>query len=95
MSDAKLGPHVKRLLSYKMAKDAIPDGGGFADGVKFLSSKESIVAGFQSATEWIKAALLAVRQAGEPNPWKDATDEEIAAHIIERLEKRVGGAQTR
>jgi hypothetical protein len=83
-----LGPNVKRLISIKMAKDAIPDGGGFADGVKFLSSKESIVAGVRAATEWVKAALIAVRQATEPNPWKSASDEEIAGHIIERIEAR-------
>lgn len=86
-----LGPKIKRLISVKMAKDAIPDGGGFADGVKFLSNKESIVAGARIATEWAKAALDAVRQAAEPNPWKMASDEDIAAHILERIEKKRKG----
>lgn len=34
-----------KLMVYKMSHDAIPEGGGLADGIKFLSSKESITAG--------------------------------------------------
>ena len=41
----KLGPNAKRLLAHKMSVDAIPAGGGLADGIKFLSSKESIISG--------------------------------------------------
>lgn len=83
-----IGPNVKKLWAMKMAKDAIPDGGGLADGLKFLSSRESIAAGAKAATEWVKGAIAVVRLAAEPNPWKNATDEEIAGELLKRTEER-------
>lgn len=82
------GPNVNKLIASKMSRDAIPPGGGFADGIKFLSSKQAIVAGAKRATEWVDAAIRAVREAAEPNPWKNATDEEIAAEILRGIEAR-------
>jgi hypothetical protein len=83
-----LGPNAKKLIAHKMSVDAIPSGGGFADGVKFLSSKESILTGVRNATRWVAEAIDAVRQASEPNPWKASTDEEIAGEILRRVEAR-------
>lgn len=85
-----LTPNLKRLICLKMSRDAIPDGGGLADGVKFLSSKESIAGGWKKAVEWVDAAILAVRNAAEPNQFKNATDEEIAAVIVEKIERKRG-----
>ena len=85
-----LGPNVRKLWAIKMATDAIPANGGLVDGLKFLSSKESIASGAKAASEWTQAALLAVRQAAEPNPWKNATDEEIAAEILRKIEQKKG-----
>lgn len=82
------GPNVKRLWSIKMAKDAIPDGGGFEDGLKFFSSKESIAAGAKAASEWCKLVIESVRRATLPNPWKDATDEEIAGELLRRIDAK-------
>ena len=83
-----IGPNVKRLLFVKMAKDAIPDGGGLDAGIRFLSSKESISAGFKSAREWTEQAIQLVRTAAEPYPWKHASDVDIAGEILQRLDKR-------
>jgi hypothetical protein len=83
-----IGPNVKRLLFTKMAKDAIPDGGGLAAGVNFLSKKENISAGFKAARKWTEQVIQLVRTAAEPNPWKDASDEEIAGEVLRRLEER-------
>jgi hypothetical protein len=83
-----IGPNVRKLWATKMAKDAIPAGEGLNAGLRFLSSRESIAAGARAATEWTKAALEAIRQAGEPNPWKDASDEEIAGELLRRIEER-------
>lgn len=83
-----LGPNVRRLLAHKMAIDAIPAGGGFAAGMKFLSSKESVVSGVKAATAWVEQAIQAVRGAADPNPWKDAQDEEIAGEILRRVGDR-------
>lgn len=88
-----IGTNVKRLWAMKMAKDAIPDGGGFAEGLKFLSSKESIVSGAKAASEWTKNAIELVRQAAEPNPFKDSSDEEIAGELIARAERKEGGRE--
>ena len=86
-----IGPNVKRLLFTKMAKDAIPDGGGLAAGVHFLSKKENISAGFKTAREWTEQVIRLVREAEEPNPWKDASDEEIAGELLRRIEERKQG----
>ena len=83
-----IGPNIKMLIATKMATDAIPAGGGFADGVRFLSSKESIIAGAKAATEFVKLAIQAVRQAGDPNPWRNATDEEIAGELLRQIEAK-------
>jgi len=78
----KLGPNVKKLWAIRMANEAIPKSGGLIDGLKFLSSKESIAAGARSASAWTEAAIQAIRLAGEPNPWKNADDEEIAGELL-------------
>lgn len=68
--------------------DAIPKGGGIADGIKFLSDPASIKASAQLAQEWVADAIKAVRLAAEPNPWKDATDEQIAEEIVRQVNER-------
>lgn len=82
------GPSVMRLIFTKMAKDAIPYGGGLTDGVRFLSSKESIVNGYKAAAEWVEQALKLVREAADPNPWRNSTDEDIATHLLERINRK-------
>ena len=80
------GPNVKKLIVRKMSTDAIPPGGGLAAGIKFLSSKENIVAGAKAATQWVEAAIAAVKSAPD-NPFGN-DDEAIAAEILHRLEKQ-------
>jgi hypothetical protein len=84
----EFGPNVRKLLIVKMSRDAIPDGGGLADGIEFfanLGKRKRIMAG---AEEWVRQAIAVVRQAAEPNPWKVASDEEIAAELLRRIEER-------
>lgn len=83
-----LGPNLKKLIIRKMSKDAIPDGGGFAEGVKFLTTKGAISAGWAGAKEWADTAICLVRNAAEPNPWKDSTEEEIAGELVRQIEER-------
>ena len=83
-----LTPNLKKLIFIKMGKDAIPDGGGFADGVKFLTTPGAMKQGWQDAVKWVDGAILAVRMATEPNPWKNSSDEEIAGEIVRKLESR-------
>lgn len=82
------GPNVKRLIIQKTSTDAIPKDGGLADGLRFLSSSARIAAGIRAATEWVQLAIQAVREAAEPNPWKNADDETIAAEILRQIEEK-------
>ena len=84
----QMGPNVSRLIAYKMGVDAIPRGGGFADGLKFLSNKENVTSGARAAAVWVRTALEAVRQAGEPSPWKNSNDEEIATYLLQQVAER-------
>ena len=79
------GPNVKKLIAHKMSQDRVPAGGRLLDVVKFLSDKDRILSGARKATEWVELAILAVRQAAEPNPWKTADDETIAGEILRQI----------
>lgn len=69
----------------KFSKDAIPDGGGFQDGIAALLDKR-LGKRMLECIEWAKNACAAVRAAKEPNPWINASDEDIAAEIIKQTE---------
>lgn len=86
--NTKLTPNVKRLLMHKVAIDAVPAGGGLADGLNFLSSKERIMSGMRDGMAWVSTALDLVRSAPDPNLWKDASDEEIATELMRRVDER-------
>ncbi len=83
------GQNIRRLIAYKMAVDAIPQGGGFEDGLKFLSSREAVITGAQQASIWVRAAINVLRLAAEPNPWKDADDETIAGEVLRQVDERL------
>ncbi len=36
----------------------------------------------------MRFAILTLRQAAEPNPWKDSDDEEIAEEFLNRIAER-------
>lgn len=78
------GPNVKKLIAHKMSILAIPPGGGLADGVEFLMSKERVIQAAKEATAWVEDAIAVVKSAPD-NPFK--TDEEIADEILRRIEK--------
>jgi hypothetical protein len=86
----KCGPNVKQLIARKMSMDAIPKGGGFADGLRFLSSPEKIAAAARSAETWVLEAIRLVRSAADPNPWKSADDEAIAGELLKRVAEKRG-----
>lgn len=79
------GPNVKKLIIRRMAQQAIPPAGGFADGLAFLANKERLLAGAREATEYVFAALDAVKAA----PGSTYTDDEvIAAEILQAIEAK-------
>jgi hypothetical protein len=71
-----------------MALDAVPPHGGLADALHFLRQPAKVVSTAREATAWVEQALQLVRQAADPNPWRDASDEDIAAEILRRIEDR-------
>lgn len=80
-----LGSNMKRLVIHKMSVDAIPQGGCFQDGIRYLSDKQRVSSSARSSREWACNAVDAVRLANDPNPYKEADDETIAGEILRRL----------
>lgn len=83
-----IGPNVKKLMAIKVAKEAIPSGGNFVDGVNFLVDKERVIRTMRDSYTWVLEAIQLVRNACEPNPYKDADDETIANVILKQIEER-------
>jgi hypothetical protein len=82
------GLNVKKLIVHKMTLNAVLDGGGIGDAIGFLSDVDKLMKAARGASTFVETAILAVRQAAEPNPWKNATDEEIAGEILRGIEER-------
>lgn len=74
------------LMAHKMALDGSRE--GFAGALKMLSSKESIRDAAIAAKKWCVEAIGAVRNAGDPNQWRNSTDDEIADEILRQLEAK-------
>ncbi len=83
-----IGPNVKKLIIHKMSLDAIPPGGGVADGLKFFTDKERISKTLRESNEWVKQAIFVVRNVREPNLFKNSTDEDIAGEILRKIEEK-------
>ena len=81
-------PNVKKLIMRKMSFDAVPSGGGVADAITFLTQPKKIAEGWRKAEEWTRAALAAVRNAADPNPWRYASDEDIAGELLRKANER-------
>ena len=91
------GPNVKKLAIRFMSKEAIPEGGGLADGMKFLSDPERVTEAARRGVEQAFTAIDAIKAA--PDNVYGEDDETIAAAILEALKpksgKSSGGAHTR
>ena len=83
-----LTPNIKKLIIIKMSKDALPNGSTIMDGLQFLSSKEKMSEGFRQSKKWILEVIGILKQAGEPNPYKTMSDEDIAGELLNKIEQR-------
>jgi hypothetical protein len=54
----------------------------------FACREQSIIQGARAATKWIELAIRAVREAAEPNKFKDADDETIAGEILKQIAQK-------
>ena len=90
----KLTPNLKELVWHLMSLDAVPPGSknGLSSAVEFILTPGKMSESFRNSIIRARNICMAIRQAGEPNPWKDATDEEIAGEVMRKMkEKRNGG----
>lgn len=74
-------PNIRRLIVHRMALQAVPPGGGFLDGMKFLLSPD-LGQEYKKAAKWVEEALAIVKTAPD-NPYDD--DEAIAGELLKRL----------
>jgi len=58
----KLSENVRKLIAHKMAADAIPAGGGIADGVAYLT-QPGLGTRAAEAAQWVKRAIQIIRAA--------------------------------
>lgn len=79
-----MGPNYKKLMIRFATKDAIPQGGSVLDGVRWL--EQDMPAAMREANKTTREAVDAVRNACDPNPYRNSTDEEIARAILDKIE---------
>lgn len=79
-----MGPNVRALVARKMSVDTVPNGcaDGFGEALKLFSDPAVLKARAVAATKWVAEAMEAVRATKGPNPFRDATDEEVAGEIL-------------
>jgi hypothetical protein len=75
------GPNERALVFQKFCTDAIPDGGGFTDGLRALMDKGMPVK-MTGATAWVKEALDILMDTVDC-PYK--TREEAAKAVLEKI----------
>lgn len=81
---------MKRLIISRMSVMAIPPGGGAKEALEFLSTSKNIADGWRKAEAWAREAIALIRTGQEPNPWKTASDDDIADEIMRRIDERKG-----
>lgn len=89
MSDRKLGPNARKLLAHFIALEAVPRGGGLADGLNFLIDPDRRRQGLEKAMSNTQVAIDLVKSAPD-NPYGD-DDDVIAGVILERVKHRLAG----
>lgn len=85
MSKRKIGPNVKKVATLFMSKDAVPDGGGLLDGVKFLSNPKKIAESYKASVQKVWKNIDEIK-AIPSNPYGD-DDEAIAGAMLDKLKE--------
>lgn len=88
----KLTPNVKRLLIEFMAKHQVDRVGADVGAIAADILAGGLGKSSEAALADLNAAIHALRTApdgyNDPNPFRNATDEEIATGILDRLAER-------
>ncbi len=81
------GPNVRKLIVTKMSLIMVPPGSGtIYTALEAMVKPGNIGDVARQATEWVEAAIAAVKMA-HGNPYGD-DDEAIAGEILRQVEKR-------
>lgn len=84
-----LGPNMSRFLQSRMAQQVIDEGNrdvpGVARVVSLLADPKGLANCALAALKWCDDAVDLVRGAAEPNEWRNADAEAIAAEINRRV----------
>lgn len=76
---------VKRLLTMYIAVEAVPRGGSYMDGVKFILDPKIRNEGIEAARKKMGEAIAAVKSM--PG-YQDKTDEEIAKILVDKINEK-------
>jgi hypothetical protein len=80
------GPNVTKLITKFIAREAIPPGGGLANGIEFFTNpekrKEILAKAERNAMECIR-----IIKSAPDNPYGD-NDEVIAGIILKKIEQK-------
>lgn len=86
MTGRILGPNMKRLMAYRVAREAIPPGGGMASAIQSIVTPGRLSELSRNALAWCDEAINAMRSAPD-NPYGD-DEETIAGAIVAELDKK-------
>lgn len=85
------GPNVTKLIIRFVAREAIPPGGGLADGIEFFRNQERRKQVLEKAESGALAAIQLIKAAPD-NPYGD-NDEEVALALLTKIEERKMGSK--
>lgn len=77
---------VVRLIIERMSQTMAK--GGVAACLSRLTTDGELSKHGREAKEWVTTAIRAVREAPGDNQWREATDEVIAGHILDKIEEK-------
>ena len=80
------GPNVQKLLSKFIARNAVPSGGGLADGLKFFTDPDHRRKVLQKSEEELLLAIKLIKMA--PDNTFGTDDETIAGEILHRIDEK-------
>ncbi len=87
------GPNVTKLIILFVAVEAIPSGGGLADGIDFIRNPERRKQVLESAESKALQAIQSIKNAPD-NPFGN-DDEQIAGEVLKTIEKAKQGRKVR
>jgi hypothetical protein len=82
------GPNVTKLIMKFVTREAIPPGGGLADGIEFFTNPEKRKKVLTAAEVYAVEAIRVIKTAPD-NPYGD-DDEAIAGMILEKIAQKDG-----